>query len=95
MQKHVCSELVDMEIICKKKVQTSQRLQVYPHTFQHPCRYKCQDVDDQQILGYYRQITHFACILYSMLDLFAGTALSAGKITKNIRQIAENKAHTG
>ena len=58
MQEHISNELIDSEVTGQEKMQAQHRGQVDATTLKDISRNKCQDIDDEQILGHCRYIVH-------------------------------------
>ena len=58
MHEHVGEQLVEPEIGCQKEVQSEQVVQVDARPSQHEIGGKGQRIDNEQILGYCRNISH-------------------------------------
>ena len=57
MQELVSQELIEMEMAGHEEMKTAKLSKADVLLLKNPCRHKYQDVDDEQVLCYYRNVT--------------------------------------
>ena len=73
MQKEVGEELIIMEVFSKKEMQSTPVCEFKTSHLKHPRSQETQHIDDEQVLRYYRNISHVCrslCIV--LINLFRG-----------------------
>ena len=93
MQKHVGKELINVKVAGQEKMKTQERCQINAPQLQYPRCHKSQEVDNEEVLGHGLHIIHnyslsLFCVMFYYFLYFAG------KITKNIRFLAQNQGNT-
>ena len=59
VHKHISEELVKSEMGSQKEMQTEDIVQVYAISFSHKSPKEHQEIDDKQVLCYWRHLIHF------------------------------------